>query len=88
MPVLRGTFLAARPRPVTFKSGRLAGQTRTAYQLALVPRNDPHSFPMVMDTDEDTFNNLNFAAGDMVDVRYVENVLDNQMAISVTAVPV
>lgn len=86
MPVLKGSFLSARPRVVNFKTGRRAGESRDSYQLAFIPRNDPHHFPTVMSTDAETFDALNFAPGDMIEVRFIETTLDERICVGVTPV--
>lgn len=86
MPQIQGAFIAARPKIINFTQGRRAGQTKESYQLALVPRNDPHGFPAVLTCDEETFNEVGrFSTGEKIEVKYIETALDERIAVGVQA---
>lgn len=87
MPVARGSFIAARPKTINFQQGRRAGQSKASWQLAFIPRADPHGFPALLTCDEETFNSLaDVEAGQAIEVKFIETALDERIAVGVASV--
>lgn len=81
MPKARGTYLAARPHTVNFRTGNRAGTTAGTFQVAFVPDADPHGFPAVLQADEAIFEQTrNMAAGERIELHYIETVLNERIA--------
>ena len=81
MPSVKGEFLSARPRQINFKQGRKAGESRDSFQVALIPRNDPHGFPAAFTASEEVFDQCaDFARGEVVELHYLETAMDEKIA--------
>lgn len=86
MPRVIGEFISARPRTIDFKQGRRAGTSVASFQVAFIPKTDPHGFPAVLTTDEETFNVVqSFSKGDKITVQYIETAMQERIAVGVEA---
>lgn len=84
MPHVIGEFISARPRTIDFKQGRRAGTSVASFQVAFIPKTDPHGFPAVLTTDEETFTAVqSLSKGDKITVQFIETAMAERIAVEV-----